>query len=136
MENFIFEKIKKPFILIEFNNREFKLVKKRFNKQQKIYYFYSEFIKLEKFFLENVKFKHFNAGLSFFVQNDKVGVSFFANFFIKGDKVFSLESFKKNNFNLKVKYFNLENIRNNLILGCRFFENDKAKREEKVKIFW
>lgn len=136
MKNLILDKIKKPFILIEFNNNEFKLIKKCFNKSQKIYYYYSEFKKLKNYFIENKRFNHFNAGLSFFIQNNKIGISFFANFFIKNEKVFTLESFKKNNFNLKVKYFKLENINNNLILNCRFYENDKPKRKENIKIFW
>lgn len=136
MKNLILDKIKKPFILIEFNNNEFKLIKKCFNKSQKIYYYYSEFKKLKNYFIENNRFNHFNAGLSFFIQNNKIGISFFANFFIKNEKVFTLESFKKNNFNLKVKYFKLENINNNLILNCRFYENDKPKRKENIKIFW
>lgn len=136
MKNFILKKIKKPFILIKFNNRKFKLVKKFFNNNQKMYYYYSDFKKLEKFIIEDVEFKHFNAGLSFFLKEGEIGISFFANFFMKNEKAFTLESFKKNNFNLKVKYFKLENIDDNLILNCRFYENDKPKRKENIKIFW
>ena len=138
MNKEILKKIKRPLIQINLNNKNFDLKRNSLNKKENIFYFYDEFYDLEKFFIENKKLNAIKIGLSFYLQSEKLGVSLFAHFFKKNCHVFSLETIKKNNFNLKVKYYKINNIlnHNSLVLLCRFFENDRAKREEKVKIYW
>lgn len=134
MKNLLFKKIKSPFVLVKLKNNEFKLNESYFNDNQEIYYYYGEFknIKIEKINLDIVK-----VGLSFFLQKNRVGISIFFNCF-KKIKLFTLETVKSNNFNLNVKYFNIEKIIEvkKLQLNCRFFENEKTKKKEIVKISW
>jgi len=138
MNDIILKKIRKPSIEINLNNHTFNIKKKFFNKAQKIYYYYSEYYKLRNFFIENASLNACKIGLSFFLRKEQLGICLFAHFIKKQENVFHLETFKKQDFNLKVKYFNIDKIINNnfLILNCRFFENEKPKREEKVKIYF
>jgi len=139
MENKILKLIKRPFINVEFKGSTFKLKKDNFQDNEKIYYFTGEFTKLSKMKVLDHNVKNIFIGLSFFIKNNKLGVSLFFEFYKNNKhKIFNLESIRKDDENLQVKYYNFNKIleKNILKLKCKYKDYFLKKKFEKCKIIW
>jgi len=123
------EKFNKNFFDVEINGRIFNLNKIKSNLGLNIFYYYSEFEKIKKFKISNENFENISIGLSFFIKNEiKIGISFFAKKETKyGASI--LETMVKQNPNLKIQYFSMENLKekHRLVLNCSYHDKYENK---------